>query len=267
MICFRPQFLFSAFFLVLIDTICVAQITIFDTRAEFQAVYPALNLEDFEGLSGRVDPQGLDLLENVVDSATKFGPIEPGDIEAGISLTTVDDGFDGLVLLNPASPEGVTSNLLGPNLYVDSLALDLSADVDAIGLDLFSFENEPGFADVTFFNGRIDLATIRVLLDTQGTFVGIGTAGATITRIELSNEWDSEGGMANGELIDDIEFHIGEACLLGDADGDGAVNLLDVHEFIMAILESQYRCTADINQDSIVDLLDVEPFVKVLMAQ
>ncbi len=52
--------------------------------------------------------------------------------------------------------------------------------------------------------------------------------------------------------------------LLGDCNGDGAVNLLDVEAFLNTLIEGQFLPEADINQDGVVNLLDVEPFVELL---
>ena len=52
--------------------------------------------------------------------------------------------------------------------------------------------------------------------------------------------------------------------LIGDLNGDGMINLLDVQPFIDALVSGSLVCEADINQDGMVDLLDVQPFVNLL---
>ena len=52
--------------------------------------------------------------------------------------------------------------------------------------------------------------------------------------------------------------------LLGDVNGDGVVNLLDVQPFVDAISTGTYIPEADINQDGVVNLLDVQPFIEIL---
>ena len=52
--------------------------------------------------------------------------------------------------------------------------------------------------------------------------------------------------------------------LLGDANCDGSVNLLDVPVFVDLILDNQFDVKADINSDGLVNLLDVEPFVALI---
>ena len=52
--------------------------------------------------------------------------------------------------------------------------------------------------------------------------------------------------------------------ILGDVNGDGEVNLLDVAPFIETIENGKYIAEADINEDGTVDLLDVAPFIDLL---
>ena len=49
--------------------------------------------------------------------------------------------------------------------------------------------------------------------------------------------------------------------LLGDVNGDGVVNGLDVDPFVDVLLNGPYRAEADMNEDDEVNGLDVDPFV------
>ena len=51
---------------------------------------------------------------------------------------------------------------------------------------------------------------------------------------------------------------------LGDINGDGFVNLLDVNPFVDLLSQGVFQCEADLNQDSAVNLLDVQLFVGLL---
>ena len=51
---------------------------------------------------------------------------------------------------------------------------------------------------------------------------------------------------------------------LGDVNGDGVVNLLDVLPFVQLLSAGEFLCAADINVDGSVNLLDVGPFVDLL---
>lgn len=61
-----------------------------------------------------------------------------------------------------------------------------------------------------------------------------------------------------------IPAFVGTDVLLGDVNGDGSVDLLDVSPFVDAILSGEFIPAADINGDGVVNLLDVGPFVQLL---
>ncbi len=54
---------------------------------------------------------------------------------------------------------------------------------------------------------------------------------------------------------------------MGDVDGDGFVNLLDVAPFIDLLASGDYNPLADGNSDGEVNLLDVQPFVDLLAGE
>ena len=54
---------------------------------------------------------------------------------------------------------------------------------------------------------------------------------------------------------------------IGDANNDGAVDLLDIGPFVDAIVSGVYQCESDTNQDAAVDLLDVGSFVDLVVSE
>ena len=48
---------------------------------------------------------------------------------------------------------------------------------------------------------------------------------------------------------------------------DGEVDLLDVASFVAAVINGNFICPADTNEDGSVDLLDIAPFVTLLTGQ
>ncbi len=56
-----------------------------------------------------------------------------------------------------------------------------------------------------------------------------------------------------------------DAVLLGDLNGDGSVDLLDVEPFVQLIVIGGFQIEADVNKDGRVNLLDVELFVDLLV--
>jgi hypothetical protein len=63
-------------------------------------------------------------------------------------------------------------------------------------------------------------------------------------------------------LIDNVAIRLaGGGTLLGDVNGDGVVNGLDVDPFVDVLLNGPYQAEADMNEDAVVNGLDVDPFV------
>ena len=53
-------------------------------------------------------------------------------------------------------------------------------------------------------------------------------------------------------------------CLIGDVNGDGVADLFDLAPFSLLILQEEFQCEADFNQDGVVNLLDVPCALDVL---
>lgn len=64
-----------------------------------------------------------------------------------------------------------------------------------------------------------------------------------------------------GEVFKIADGNMG---LIGDMNGDGSINLLDVAPFVTAISNGTFVFEADTNEDGAVNLLDVQPFVDLL---
>ncbi len=86
----------------------------------------------------------------------------------------------------------------------------------------------------------------------QGT-IGQHDAGATMTGGSFSFTGGYWAGAGNDGGI-----------ILGDVNGDGVVNLLDVAPFVNAVTTGTFIPEADINGDGVVNLLDIAPFVDLL---
>ncbi|MEM9410031.1 MAG: dockerin type I domain-containing protein, partial [Planctomycetota bacterium] len=81
------------------------------------------------------------------------------------------------------------------------------------------------------------------------------------TDVALKLVWSSESGTQE-VLLDNLQ--IGSGLILGDVNGDGVVDLLDVQPFVQVLTDQGYLPAADVNQDGTVNLLDVAPFVGLL---
>ena len=68
--------------------------------------------------------------------------------------------------------------------------------------------------------------------------------------------FDNGGGEARGYFVPDV--------VVGDVNGDGRIDLLDINPFVEAISSSGFIDEADINRDGVVNLLDVNPMITLL---
>ena len=80
--------------------------------------------------------------------------------------------------------------------------------------------------------------------------------------VVVGSELDDVNGVNSGSayVFDLSEMNV----VMGDINGDGLVNLLDVGAFVELLTSGEFQVEADINGDGSVDLLDVEPFVELL---
>ena len=96
---------------------------------------------------------------------------------------------------------------------------------------------------------------------------GTGDAGATRTGNDLTLVAEDVG---TWELIhDDVNKKIQakylvSSVILGDVNGDGVVDGLDIQPFVDLLTGGGYQAEADINEDAVVDGLDIQPFVDII---
>ena len=60
------------------------------------------------------------------------------------------------------------------------------------------------------------------------------------------------------------QIAVGGAVILGDVNGDGVVDGLDIQPFVDLLTGGGYQAEADINADTVVDGLDIQPFVDII---
>ncbi len=92
----------------------------------------------------------------------------------------------------------------------------------------------------------IDISDSSVYVPISGQDVHLDTPGYYAMSFDIAQDW------------------IAMTPLLGDVNGDGVVNLLDVLPFVQILSTGDYVCPADTNIDGSVNLLDVDPFVDLL---
>jgi hypothetical protein len=172
---------------------------------------------------------------------------------AGSGIGTIDAvTFEGDVFMtNADSVLHIDIDSAAPDHY-DRLVIAGDLTLSAANLNvetLFGFV--PSDGDVFQI---VTLDGIR-----NGIFSGLaeGAVAASFGGIDLIITYN--GGDGN-----DIELVASGGILLGDVNGDGEVNLLDVQPFIDLLASGGFLPEADINGDGLVNLLDVDPFVALL---
>ena len=72
------------------------------------------------------------------------------------------------------------------------------------------------------------------------------------------NTWDYLGSHTMGG---------DDECTLGDVNGDGVVNILDVVAAVNIVLSDEYQVSVDLNEDGSVDILDVILIVLIIQGE
>ncbi|MEM9413460.1 MAG: dockerin type I domain-containing protein, partial [Planctomycetota bacterium] len=130
-----------------------------------------------------------------------------------------------------------------------------------------------GGLDVTQFgtvSRNIDLVLNRT--ETNGLVWGIRVPGNRPTNVQPLV--DDGRITSNGpiEVIYDADLYgdftyvgfVADQVILGDVNGDGDVNLLDVGPFVQTLAQGLFIPEADTNGDGVISLLDVGPFIDLL---
>ncbi len=242
-----------------IPTIVGAQLTVYTDANTFASDLAAM------GLKADV----LDF-ESVPAGSTFPDPSTIGDV------TYQSYGTDLIVTDRFAATSG--SNYLGVEspAFADQIVGGFEFDMafepsHAIGFFLITGET-PNFS--IFDNDvRLEVAGVgEVSLDVDDLQGVIGGSDNVlfVGLIEATTPFDNAQLRYDASAINAITFNIDDvttardALILGDVNGDGKVNLLDVAPFIALIANSQFQAEADINMDGAVNLLDVDPFVQIL---
>ena len=96
-------------------------------------------------------------------------------------------------------------------------------------------------------------ATSDVVDDCGGSGPDVGCDGVCFSEMEF--DWCGECG---GD---------GSSCnILGDVNGDGLINVLDVVMLVNAVLDGDYSEPGDMNQDGVLDVLDIVTLVNIILS-
>ena len=139
----------------------------------------------------------------------------------------------------------------------DDNTTDSSAEPSAILEAYYSYSDDGGntWSEIVLTPQSFDTAVDGFDGQFIGDYLGIAVAGTTVFPCYVS----TQDGISN------VYVHkVTNDFLLGDINGDGAVNLLDVNPFVELIANGKFDKAADINGDGAVNLLDVDGFVALL---
>jgi len=157
----------------------------------------------------------------------------------------------------------------GELTFSTDVTLDAAASLDIeIGGTTAGTEH-----DVLDVVGTLDLgsATLNVtLIDAYSPAGGEtfdildwGTLSNTFGTVNLPT-LDSGLSWDDSALYTDGTLSVSSAVMLGDVNGDGVVDGLDIQPFVDLLTGGGYQAEADINSDAVVDGLDIQPFVDII---
>ena len=220
-------------------------------------------------------------VETEIDPASPFSEfvtnsISISDDGSKVAFQANDvDGNSGIYLYNDQLQ---TTTLIGSeaNALVNSIDF-FAPDVNDQGMVVFRGDDALGRSSV-FAGDGIELIRVGGEGDMIATDIGLRQLGRRDQDFSqsgaprINNHGDvgwimqyfdptNSNSVADGSLI---MLSLPIACLPGDLNLDGKVNLLDVAPFVEAITSSSFSCQGDVNQDGKVNLLDVAPFVAAL---
>ena len=152
------------------------------------------------------------------------------------------------------------------------LALDIAASEAAVNFDVLSVSQNAilgGMLQLNMISEQQPEATDAFAIVAATTLQGAFENVANGQRLPTSDgrgsfvvHYGSDSSYAENLVV--LSDYQSSEVILGDINGDGVVNLLDVGPFVASLAGNFYNPAADINGDGVVNLLDVEPFIELL---
>ena len=224
----------------------------------------ALNVESGQVASGATGiPSGFTNTNNTV---TVSGGTVGGffQLTSGTELTLLGGQLESFGVFS-----GSTANITGGTVtrFPDVFS---TGTVNISGGDVFAVRIFSG-ATLKLFGTDfvLDGSGVDIAVNEQQTIaVGSGTLAAVLQDGSFFETTlgpvGSFGGTTPGGFGVGAILTITRVAALGDLNGDGNINLLDVAAFVDALSSGVFVAEADINRDGSINLLDVQPFVDLL---
>ena len=105
---------------------------------------------------------------------------------------------------------------------------------------------------------------VMVQIGAEWVVAGVLSGGTTFNSVYGDISWWTGTAVFRSQIESEGGEFIVVTPLLGDINGDGLINLIDVAPFVNLLNAGIFQLEADINQDGVVDLLDIAPFVDLL---
>jgi len=195
--------------------------------------------------------------------AAELSVVDGGAVQVAGDLTVWSDGSlvldDGTVTAPEITLDGGTLRGTG-TLDADLTILDGAVETGLAGTD-------PGLFDTLTVTGSAALSGLLEVSLLEGFTPGLGdtwtilTAAAGITGGFGAITPGYEVSLLNGDTELLLSF---AGVLLGDVNGDGVVDGLDIQPFVDLLTGGGYQAEADLNGDLVVDGLDIQPFVDII---
>ena len=215
-------------------------------------------------------------IENGILIADRIDVLDGGAIQMGTESSVKFNRYDGDLFhdsgqISPGVDLG-SSTIVGDYLQQIGASIEFEIGGPAGSYDQLTVQGSAdlnGTIALRLVNGytpdHADTFTVFAATNVIALFDNVSN-GQRLTTIDGSGSFILNYGLgspfaSNQIVLSEFEAESGG---LGDVNGDGAVNLLDVQPFVQAITDGIYVFEADINQDGSVNLLDVEPFVNLL---
>jgi len=179
-------------------------------------------------------------------------------------LNTTNGGFD--VVLGQVSSAWDTS--AAPNIGLSTGSTSLGTLVAGVenqayprtGLTLDITALVRGWADGSIVNNGLTFTSNQNV--SQAAYFSNATIVTSNEQVGPASPEIREARILTESSIQFVPVVVD--CLLGDVNGDGAVDFLDISPFISLLSTGGFSCEADIDGNGEVDFLDITPFIRLL---
>jgi len=203
-----------------------------------------------DGMTGvlHIKDQASVSVDHVLQIGGKNGGLGTGVVRITGKDASLAVPGPGLIIANGSMVFDI-DDLAGPtpvNLSV-KLRIDGPAEID-IDLDGVTPAQDQVYTLITYgkWDNNVVGDGLSLAAEDVGTWELINTGGVE----------DQPGQIQAKYLLASV--------ILGDVNGDGVVDGLDIQPFVDLLTGGGYQAEADINEDSVVDGLDIQPFVDII---